>query len=300
MPRLVVVCALLATLMLALASTFAAGAERPVHELAPPATRIDAADAVSGARAQGSGRVADLIAAGKIVVAVVSVDRYPFFYMDAKGNLAGSDVDLARGIAQELGVELMFNRSASTFDGVVDLVAEGEADIGISKLSITLPRAQRVRFTQPYIELGQGLLINRVALASAGLSHDRDVVEALNRPGRRLGAVQGTSYVGFGHSLFPEADLIEYRDKQAMFAAVLAGDVIAVLYDENEIKQYIFERPDRLIEVKVQMLPKRTDPIAIAVADPQLQYWLDTYLELKGVRLTVNELLTRYPRPEQP
>ncbi|MFA7297432.1 MAG: ABC transporter substrate-binding protein [Dehalococcoidia bacterium] len=300
MPRLVVVCTLLATLMLALVSTFAAGAERPAHELAPPATRIDAADAASDARAQGSGRVADLIAAGKIVVAVVSVDRYPFFYVDAKGNLAGSDIDLARGIAQELGVELMFNRSASTFDGVVDLVAKGEADIGISKLSITLPRAQRVRFTQPYIELGQGLLINRVALASAGLSHDRDIIEALNRPGRRLGAVQGTSYVGFGHSLFPEADLIEYRDKQAMFAAVLAGDVIAVLYDENEIKQYIFERPDRLIEVKVQMLPKRTDPIAIAVADPQLQYWLDTYLELKGVRLTVNELLTRYPRPEQP
>ena len=80
--------------------------------------------------------------------------------------------------------------------------------------------------------------------------------------------------------------------------AVIAGDVLGVLYDENEIKQYIFEKPDRLINVKVEMLAGHTDPIGIAVTDPQFQYWLDTYIELKRVKLSVNQLLNKYPRPE--
>ena len=119
----------------------------------------------------------------------------------------------------------------------------------------------------------------------------------LNHPEHRLGAVAGTSYVGFGRSLFPNAKLVEFPDKAAMFAAVLDGDVVGVLYDENEIKQYIFEAPDRLINLKVQMLAGHTDPIAVAVADPQLQYWLNTYLDLKRVKLSVNDLLKKYARP---
>jgi hypothetical protein len=29
-----------------------------------------------------------------------------------------------------------------------------------------------------------------------------------------------------------------------------------------------------------------------------MQYWLDTYLELKAVKLSVNDLLKKYARPE--
>ena len=53
----------------------------------------------------------------------------------------------------------------------------------------------------------------------------------------------------------------------------------------------------KFINVKVQMLPGHTDPIGIAVNDSQLQYWLNTYLQLKGVKLSVNDLLKQYPRP---
>ena len=309
MSRLIVACALLGAFVLASLSTFVAGAERPASPIvtsavAPPAALVplppapeDLRAAAQPAAAPAGGRLSRLADAGPLVVAVVNVDRYPFFYTDASGSLVGSDIDLARDIAHELGVEVTFKRTASTFDGVVDLVAKGEADIGVSKLSITLPRARQVRFTRPYIELAEGLLVNRVGLTAIGGS-DKHIVSHLDQPGRRLGAVKGTSYVGFGRALFPNADITEFPDKQSMFAAVLSGEVLAVLYDENEIKQYIFEQPDRLINLKVEMLPHQTDPIAIAVSDPQFQYWLDTYLELKQVKLSVNELLKKYPRPE--
>jgi len=309
MSRLTVAGALLAALLLASFSTFVAGAERT----APVAARQDApaaaarvaqpersaplsAVAQSGEALEGD-RLSRISTAGELVVAVVNLDRYPFFYTNAKGELTGSDIDLARDIAHELGVEAKFNRTATTFDGVVDLVAKGQADIGISKLSVTLPRARQVRFTRPYVELAQGLMLNRVRLTALS-GTEKDVIAKLNHADHHLGAVKGTSYVGFGHTLFPNAQFTEFPDKNALFAAVMAGEVLGVLYDENEIKQYIFEKPDRLINLKVQMLAGHTDPIGIAVSDAQLQYWLNTYLELKRVKLSVNDLLQKYPRPE--
>ena len=86
---------------------------------------------------------------GTLVVAVADLERYPFFYLDQDGALVGADIDLARAIGQALGVAVEFNRSVATFDGVVDLVARGEADVAISKLSVTLDRALRVRFSNP-------------------------------------------------------------------------------------------------------------------------------------------------------
>jgi|GEM_PF-2438306 len=302
--RITVVGALIVALTLTLTSSFASGAQRttPTTDTTSsaratvPVVTLDANAARVPVPASG-GHIADVIAAGKLVVGVVSVDRYPFFYTDAGGNLAGSDIDLAKDIAKELGVQATFNRNATTFDGVVDLVAKGDADIGISKLSVTLPRAQKTRFTKPYIELAQGLMLNRVELTAAH-ADPSDLIGLANQPGRKIGAVTGTSYVGFGKQIFPAAQIVEYGDKAALFGAVINGDVLGVLYDENEIKQYIFEKPDRLIEVKVQMLAHHTDPIAISVVDPQMQYWLDTYLELKAVKLSVNDLLKKYARPE--
>lgn len=294
--RIAVAGALLVALVLALFVTLGSD-DAATTGSASAATAAPRASVAPPPPLTQAGGPIQLITPNRLVVAVVNLNRYPFFYLNARGELVGSDIDLARSIASELGAEVTFNRSATTFDGVVSLVAKGEADVGISKLSITLARASQVRFTQPYIELAQGLLLNRVELTATGGGRNTDVISVLNQPQRRLGAVKGTSYVGFGHTLFPEAELVEFLDKEALFQAVLDGAVTGVLYDENEIKQYIFEKPDRLINLKVEMLPGHTDPIAIAVRDSQLQYWLDTYLSLKRVKFAVNDLLTKYPRP---
>ena len=43
-----------------------------------------------------------IAADGELVVAVVNLDRYPFFFTDDKGELAGSDIDLAKTTLREL------------------------------------------------------------------------------------------------------------------------------------------------------------------------------------------------------
>ena len=83
--------------------------------------------------------------------------------------MTGVDIELALRIAETLGVQLEMNRSASDFDTVCEQVALGKADVGISKLSITLKRAQYVRFTKPYAMLRMCLLVDRLHEAKMNL-----------------------------------------------------------------------------------------------------------------------------------
>ena len=52
-----------------------------------------------------------------------------------------------------------------TFNAVVDIIARGEADMAISKLSRTLARTQVISFSQPYLTLNHALILNRVKFA---------------------------------------------------------------------------------------------------------------------------------------
>ena len=68
---------------------------------------------------------------GVLVVAMLKTDSPPFFYQRG-ADLAGIDVDMAHEIGRELNVPVRFDRSAGSFNEVVDIVSRGEADLGIS------------------------------------------------------------------------------------------------------------------------------------------------------------------------
>ena len=99
---------------------------------------------------------ARIVTRGELVVAVLGVDQPPFFEQQ-HGQLVGIDIDMAKEIAAKLGVKVRFNRDAKTFDSVVSLLANGDADMAISKLSRTLSRAQVISFSTPYIRLHRAL-----------------------------------------------------------------------------------------------------------------------------------------------
>ena len=96
--------------------------------------------------------IARLLNRGELVVAIISSDSAPFF-SEKDGSVVGTDVDVARLIAKELGVPVRFDRSAKTFEAVVEMAAEGRADIGMGRLARTVLRAQKVSFSAPYMKL---------------------------------------------------------------------------------------------------------------------------------------------------
>jgi ABC-type amino acid transport substrate-binding protein len=108
--------------------------------------------------------IAAIKKANVLIVAMTKKDVPPFFSGEG-ADIKGLDVEIANRIGVLLGVPVQFKRDAESFAEVVEQVRDGRADIAVSKLSVTGPRLQVVRFSDPYIKLRQSLVINRLWLS---------------------------------------------------------------------------------------------------------------------------------------
>ncbi|HVL76096.1 MAG TPA: transporter substrate-binding domain-containing protein, partial [Noviherbaspirillum sp.] len=153
--------------------------------------------------AAGTGIARDMAAiksSGTLVVAVPDMRNPPFFFEDG-GELKGLDIDLAKSIAESLGVQVAFNRDAKNFNDAVQLVALGRADMAAAKISRTLARAQTVLFTDPYLVLPHALLLNRLRFAE--ISRGRAPADVLKNFTGSVGVIANSSFVGFAKTHFP-------------------------------------------------------------------------------------------------
>jgi len=239
---------------------------------------------------------------GRLVVAVAGFDLAPFVVTEADGRVAGYDIGLAKGMAKALGVSVEFNRQARTPDEVIDIVARGDADIGLSRLSTTLDRAMRIRFSRPYLVLHQALLLNRLAFAQN--ANGRDPIEVAKAPGAMIAIRRGTDYGTYARRLLPGAQLRTYADWQPdIIDAVISGEVTAGYGDELEVKRVLAQREDAPLRLRIAVLSDARDPIAAALpwGSAQLLAWVDLYLENAGLPATADDFLAKdanNPPPE--
>lgn len=236
---------------------------------------------------------------GELVVAMTQKDMPPFYFVDKDQQMAGVDVELAKKMAKELGVKLRFNRTAKTFNGVVEKVFHREADIAISKLSRTLTRAKKVRFSKPYVVFRQGLLINRLKLArEISDVNEVTVTRFLKNCKRKVGVIKSSSFAEYAKKLFPKAKVEEYSTwEPEIINAVLAGDVLLAYRDEMEIKKVIRGYADAALKLKTVVLKDKTDEIAMAInwKDTHFLAWVNIFLENQHLELTAERILDKYP-----
>ncbi len=231
---------------------------------------------------------------GKLVVAVLGRDNIPFFQSTQENALDGLDIQLAKDIAEHLGLEIEFNRSAQTFDQIVDAVFNHQADFAASKVSRTLKRAIKVRFSSPYLDMRQALLVNRLQLAQQ--MKGKQMIEFIRNLTGKVGVIQESSYVGFIKEKFPQATVVEYPSWDEVVQAVLDGEILAAYRDELEIKKVILRRPDAALKLETIALTDTRDPIAMVFPWDQLQLlnFVNQYLEEKQISYTADTLLEEY------
>ncbi len=96
------------------------------------------------------------------VLTVASAYPDPPFDVSAGDYRSGFDIELMRHICTTLDVRLQtIAYTGSNFNGIFDGLARREYDAVISGTTITPDRAQIVLFSQPYLEFGQGVAVNR-------------------------------------------------------------------------------------------------------------------------------------------
>ena len=206
--------------------------------------------------------IAEIKKSGQLVVSMTSFDNLPF-YGGPADNVIGLDADIARKVAQLLGVKVVFRRDAATFQDTVEQVRRGEANAAISKLSITPPRLATVRFSDPYVRLHQALLVNRLWLSQN--EQGRQTPDVIRNLTGSIGFIKDTAYETFAKISFPNAVYSPRNTWNNVLEDVISGKVAVAYRDEFEIKKIALERPESSINTKAITLTDSTDYIAAVV-----------------------------------
>jgi polar amino acid transport system substrate-binding protein len=234
-----------------------------------------------------------------LVVAMTKKDVPPFFSGEGD-DIKGLDVEIARRIAAIIGVPVEFRRDANSFAEVVEQVRTGGADIAVSKLSITAPRLNSVRFSVPYVKLKQALIVNRVWLSQH--SKGKEAYEVIRGFNGKISFIRNSSYDTFARTNFPKAEYKPEDSWDTIINNIIRGDIAAGYRDEFEIKKISFERPEAAINTKTITISDSVDNIAAAVHfnSTHLLTIVDFVIHNEFNNIDTKKLMDRYKAEKPP
>ncbi|MGN0413356.1 MAG: transporter substrate-binding domain-containing protein [Lachnospiraceae bacterium] len=94
---------------------------------------------------------------GKLVMATnAAFEPYEFYEGE---EIVGIDVDMARMVAAQLGMELQIEDME--FDSIITAVQSGKADIGVAGMTVTEDRLKNIDFTDPYTTAKQVIIVRK-------------------------------------------------------------------------------------------------------------------------------------------
>ena len=237
--------------------------------------------------------IAAIKKANVLIVAMTKKDVPPFFSGEGD-NIRGLDVEIAKRIGTLLGVPVQFRRDAESFAEVVEQVRDGRADIAVSKLSVTGPRLQVVKFSAPYVKLRQSLVINRLWLSQNG--QGKEVYQVIRDFNGKISFIRNSSYDTFARINFPNATFLPEDKWDVIIDNVTKGTIAAAYRDEFEIKKIAFEKPDAAITTKSITISDSVDNIAIAVNPKAIQLLsiVDHVIKNEYSNIDTKKLMDRY------
>ncbi|HEY80454.1 MAG TPA: amino acid ABC transporter substrate-binding protein [Caldilineae bacterium] len=187
----------------------------------------------------------------------------PFESVNGQGELAGFDVDLAREIGRRLDAPVAFLPIA--FDGLIDAVMAGKADVVISAFPLDERLTEDVRYSQPYFE--GGLVV--VTLEEGGVTSPEQLAAA------RVAVEWGGQGDAWARQQGLDSILRMETPGEAL-AAVASGQADAALVDavtaaldaEPGLRTLAPPLvPDPYVIVLPKLAPKLADAIDEALAD---------------------------------
>ena len=191
--------------------------------------------AVCPALADGEDQLAAIKAKGEIVVATEGAWA-PWTYHDEQGNLVGFDVEVAKAIADKLGVTATF--AETEWDGIFAGLDAGRYDIAANGVEVTDERAEKYNFTTPY-----GYI--RTALIVRGDNDDITSFEDLT--GKHTANSIASTYMTLAESYGATAMGVDTLDQTIQM--VLSGRADATLNAEVSFYDYMAVHPDANIKV---------------------------------------------------
>lgn len=139
----------------------------------------------------------------------------PWAMKDKKGEFIGFEIDVARRLAEDLGVRLEL--VPTRWDGIIPALLTGKFDVIIGGMSIRADRAKKVNFTIPYDVSGMSIVANTERLPG------KTRIEDFDDPSVTVAARAGTTAAKAAEKFLPKAKLLLFNDEPQAVQEVLSG-----------------------------------------------------------------------------
>lgn len=206
-----------------------------------------------------------IIEKGTLNVAMVKEDLTVFCETAEDGTSTGLEIDIAKNIANSLGVELVINRECESHNQLAELLTKGSADLAISTYSVTTDRAAKVKLSNPYFSPRMGVMVNKQELVQNQI--EKNPIDYMKNNTLKIAALKGTSHVQLVKEMFPNAIAVEMDSYKAMRDAVRNNEVFGYICGEISFLFDYYEDQTLPLHTQVFVFPDALDHYCIGV-DP--------------------------------
>ena len=197
----------------------------------------------------------------------------PWAMKSKTGDFIGFEIDVARQLAQDMGVEIQF--VPTKWDGIIPALLTGKFDVIIGGMGILPERNLKANFTIPYEFSGMSLAAN------AKVAPGRTSLEEFNNPDTIIAVRLGTTAEKATKEYLPKATLRQFNDEAQVVAELLTGRVQAMVASAPLPEQTVAKYPDTLYLPLDETFTKEPIGFAVRKGDPDFLNFLNNWILVK-------------------
>ncbi|OGP61573.1 MAG: amino acid ABC transporter substrate-binding protein [Deltaproteobacteria bacterium RBG_13_49_15] len=194
----------------------------------------------------------------------------PFEMTDKKGGFVGFDMDMAKEMAKAMGVK--FAPVNTAWDGIIPALITEKFDIIMSGMTVTQERNLKINFADPYIVVGQTVLVSKKHAGKIKSYLD------LNKPEFIITSKLGTTGEQAVKRLISKAKYKSFETEPEAALEVVNGKADAFVYDLPYCAVFMAQQgAGKLVFLDK---PFTYEPLAWAIrkGDPDFVNWLNNFL----------------------
>lgn len=229
---------------------------------------------MSTSTAVTAGPILDNIAKSGELRVCFDAGYMPFEMKSKNGSFIGFDIDIGKQMARQMGVKYVPINTA--WDGIIPTLLTGKCHMINAGMTINAQRNMRVNFADPYIVIGQSILINPELEGKITSYKD------LNDSKYTIATKLGTTGEQAIKRMISKAKLNVFETQSDAVLEVANGKADAFIYDMPFNAIYASQNDGKVIHLEQ---PFTYEPLgwAIAQGDSDMLNFLNNFLrQIKG------------------
>ena len=194
----------------------------------------------------------------------------PWTMKSDSGDLIGFEIDVAKKIANDMGLKAEFK--LYPWEDIIPALRSGEIDILSGGMSITPERALQVSFSRPLAESGVTLATN------VEMTKDIERLEELNSPGMAIAVVKGTLAHSVTEKFFGKADINVFTSGAEAGQSVVDGKAHAYLASLTQARFLSINHPGVIDLPMSEPLIASREALAVKKGEQELLNFLNAWV----------------------